>query len=211
MYYITAMTLDTTLTRRQRDILGYLAEHQESHGCAPTVREIMANFGLASPGAVSPHLQALEQKGYITRTSRGSRNILLHRKLLPSKGLPLLGEIAAGPPTMAVENFEGRVSLAEMFGDRGDMFLLKVRGQSMIGAGINDGDLVGVRQTAQVDNGEIAAVYIDGEVTVKRVFVRGDRVVLEPENDAMEAIVISGRTLEDFQVLGKVVGLVRTF
>lgn len=204
------------LTARQRAVLDFIRAETVRRGFPPTIREIGAHFGLNSTGSVRDHLRALERKGHIARRSHLSRGIALRggpsgaRRPAPPRprGIPLVGEIAAGSPQLAIENPEDVLGLTpELFGG-GELFALRVEGESMREAGILDGDIVVVRRQATAENGEVVAALIGEEATVKRFFRRGRRVELRPENPAMEPIRLEPGQAE-VMVLGKVVGVLR--
>lgn len=195
------------LTDRQRKILAYIIQFQEERRCPPTFREIGRHFRIASTNGVSRHLKALEKKGYI-RMARTFRGIEVVEEYRPGEGVPILGRIAAGRPIEAVENFDGSLNVQELFGRPPSVFALRVQGDSMVKAGIRDGDMVVIRAQPRVENGEIGAAVVEGEATVKRIYVEGDRIRLVPENDAYEPREY-GREDAGVRILGRVVGLVR--
>lgn len=209
------------MTDRQREVLDFIRTFGERHGVPPTVREIGERFGFTARAAFD-HLRALERKGMLERRitgKRASRTLILpsHKGArrteptgIPPAGIPVIGRIAAGAPITAVENHEDTLPLRpEWLGTGGqDVFALRVRGESMIGAHIVDGDLVLVRKQETAGSGDIVAAMLDGEATVKRFGREGSAVVLRPEHPTMKPIVIEpGRG--DFRILGKVVGIVR--
>lgn len=188
--------------RRDR-ILAFVRGYAEEHGFAPSIREIGRAVGISSTKAVKYHLDILVNQGLLERTDRQARTI---RTTNQSDALPLVGRIAAGAPLLAVENVESRISLTRFH----DCFLLRVKGESMTGAGIIDGDMVIVRPQATAENGEIVAALIDNEATVKRFQSAIDAIVLKADNPAFEPIVIKpGRA--DFSIIGIVVGLLRDY
>lgn len=203
------------LTDRQRQILEVIADHLRRHGYPPSVREIGAAVGLSSPSSVHSQLAQLERKGYLRREPTKPRAMEVHRdpdtalprRPAPTRNVPLLGEIAAGGPIVAEEQVEAVYSLPRELVGEGDVFLLRVRGDSMVGAGIMDGDLVAVRQQPEVASGEICAALIDGEATVKYLRRRGGEVVLEPANPAYGPIHVDRH--EDVRILGRVVAVLR--
>jgi repressor LexA len=158
---------------------------------------------------VRDHLGALERKGYIRRKAGASRSLTLEAAARPPAGRPLIGTVPAGTPVLAEENFEGYLDLNDYFGRGDGTFLLRVRGESMVGAGIHDGDIVVVRYQKEVESGEIGVAFIDGEATVKRVFPAKDGSCrLQPENPEMEPISIRAGE-EEFAIAGKVIGVIR--
>jgi repressor LexA len=200
------------LTGRQQEIWDFLVEYVDEHGYPPTVREIGEAVGLASPSTVHAHLANLERAGLLRRDPTKPRAVELvgrERRDAPAPGdrLPLLGQIAAGGPLLAEGNVEEHLAVPETL--RGD-FLLRVRGESMINAGILDGDIVVVKRTQDARNGEIVVALAGedesaDEATVKRFFRDGDRVRLQPENDAFEPIHPAHT-----QILGRVTGVFRS-
>ena len=197
------------LTERQRAILEYVARCIRDKGYQPTMREIGDHFGIRSTHGVHRHLDALQRKGYLRREGGRSRAIrLVDHPVVRTSELPIVGRVAAGAPNLALENVEGRVNLDRQWVNGDDCFLLRVKGDSMIGAGILPSDLVIVRPQPMVENGQIAVVLIDGEATVKRFYREKDHIRLEPENPEMEPTIISSQT-EGVSVIGKVIGLYR--
>jgi len=198
------------LTGRQQEIWTFLVEYVDRHGYPPTVREIGEQVGLASPSTVHAHLANLERAGLLRRDPTKPRALeLLGRvqevAVLPK--LPLVGQVAAGSPLLAEENVEDEIAVPETL--RGD-FLLRVKGESMIEAGILDGDLVVVRSAQDARNGEIVVALAGDdesadEATVKTFYRERGRVRLQPENSTMEPIYA-----DHVQVLGKVVGVFRS-
>ena len=199
------------LTGRQQEIWTFLTEYVDRHGYPPTVREIGEAVGLASPSTVHAHLANLERAGLLRRDPTKPRALELNRAggasvaTLPK--LPLVGQIAAGGPLLAEQNIEDEIAVPESL--RGD-FLLRVRGDSMIEAGILDGDLVVVRRTQDARNGEIVVALAGDdesadEATVKTFYREKGRIRLQPENSALEPLYP-----EHVQVLGKVTGVFRS-
>jgi repressor LexA len=202
------------LTGRQQEIWDFLVDYVDRHGYPPTVREIGEQVGLASPSTVHAHLANLERAGYLKRDPAKPRALELtgHRqhsgKAAP--GLPLLGQIAAGDPLLAEQNVEDYVALPEQLIRGGADFLLRVKGDSMIDAGILDGDVVAVKRQETATNGDIVVALAGDdestdEATVKRYFREDGRVRLQPENSALEPIYA-----QHVQILGKVVGVFRS-
>ncbi len=193
------------LTEKQRAVYEFIRQKIRSRGYGPTVRELAAHFGIASPNGVVCHLKALEKKGLIVREGHKSRAISLSGSLDRSRGLPLVGQIAAGVLHEAIEQRE-RVDFANLFDpDDPDLFVLQVRGDSMIEDQIADGDYVIVRRQRTAQKGQIVVAITDeGEATLKRWFPEKNRIRLEPANSAMKPIYV-----QDARVLGVVVGVVR--
>ncbi len=203
------------LTDRQRQIYDFLVSHLEGRGFPPTVREICSAFGIKSTKGVTDHLTALQKKGYIRKHPEASRGIeILKRK--PANGdaveIPVLGRIAAGEPSLAIENPEGHLTVDRSLVPSGKCFALRVNGDSMIGAHILDGDYVVVRVQGQADNGQIVAVQVnEDEATVKRLHRTEDEIVLRPENPALEPMVYRGSEREGVRVIGLVTAVIRRF
>ena len=203
------------LTGRQREIVDYLSEYVRERGYPPTVREIGEAVGLASPSTVHAHLANLERAGLLRRDPTKPRALELvgreraareESKLL---SLPLVGDIAAGGPLLAEDNIEDYLEVPELLAAGGADFLLRVKGESMVQAGILDGDYVVVRKQQDARNGDIVVALAGedesaDEATVKRFFREDGRVRLQPENDALEPIYA-----QHVQVLGKVIGVFR--
>jgi repressor LexA len=204
--------MEPRLTRRQQEVLTFMRTFSQRHGVPPTVREIGERFGV-TPRAAFDHLRALERKGYLRRratTGRTSRALTLADRPTAVQEIPILGRIAAGMPLQSEENHEGTLPVAPAwFGGKADeIFSLRVRGESMIGAHIVDGDVVVVRRQEHAQAGDIVVALVDGEATVKRFTQDGPIVVLRPEHPTMPPIVVRPGA-QEFRVLGKVVGLVR--
>jgi repressor LexA len=192
------------LTPRQQEILDFIRNTVEVLGAPPTRAEIATAFGFASPNAAEDHLKALAKKGAINLEPGSARGIRLVEQL----GLPLIGSVAAGSPILAVENVQGRYALdAGMFSPKAD-FLLKVRGLSMIDAGIFDGDLIAVHKTNQARDGQIVVARLDEEVTVKRFERSSNQIRLIAENPDFEPIIVNPGEVE-FAIEGIAVGLIR--
>jgi repressor LexA len=200
-----------SLTEQQQRILNYVIERQQENGSSPTVREITSHFGYKSPNNVQQHLQLIEQKGYIERLPGKSRGIVVRDAAQYEEkstiNVPLLGTIAAGTPLTAVENVDGRVAVDRDLFREDSLFALRVKGDSMQDMGILSGDLAIVQSRPTVENGEVAAVIIDGEATLKRVYRKADQIVLHAENKEFDDIVVTSD--QDVQIAGKMVGVVR--
>jgi repressor LexA len=195
------------ITARQQRILDFISETVRDRGYPPTVREIGEAVGLTSSSSVHAQLANLERKGLLHRDPTKPRAIGLADRI-EGVTVPLVGRIAAGTPVLATEHVEDHVVVPMGFAGEADHFALRVSGDSMIGAGIFDGDIVIVRHEAPVKSGEIAVVLIGEEATVKRIFPRRDKVLLLPENDDYEPIEIRPSDPET-RVAGKVVGVFR--
>lgn len=199
------------LTRRQQQVLDYVRDEVNRRGFPPSVREIGEAVGLSSSSTVHSHLTALENKGYIRRDPSKPRalELLDYRDTAAAvdygrvRSVPLVGEVAAGTPLLAEENIEETVPLPEdMAGE--SSFILRIKGESMIEAGILDGDYVVVRQQNTATDGDIVVALLGDEATVKTFYRESDRIRLQPENSTLEPIYS-----RDVQILGKVVSLFR--
>lgn len=202
---------ETDLTDRQYSILKFICRTIDEMVRPPTVREIGREFSIGSTKGVVDHLSALERKGWITREPGQARAIKPVRErtegLFGNDGLPLVGSVVAGGPTLATENLEGMLKLEDLFPNRDDLFALRVQGDSMSGAGIFKGDIVIVRQQSRADVGNVVVAIIEDEKgTVKKLSKVGDRIHLEPANPDYETIVKDPR---DVEIRGKVVGVIR--
>ncbi len=197
--------MSKNLTKRQAAVLSFIKEFARDKGYPPTIPEIQKEFGIRSPNGVNNHLKALIRKGRIKRDSSRARALEI---IGWHDGLPIVGSIAAGTPILAEENLEGYFNLNDMYGDSDDVFILRVKGESMIKAGIFDGDYVVVRMQQTVEPGEIGVAIIEDTATVKRIYCDGNIVKLVPENDTMQPITVT-RTDPSFSIGGKVIGIVR--
>jgi len=202
------------LTDKQDRILKFILEYVNDKGYPPSIREIGNAFGISSLRGVTVHLDALERKGYIKRasTSRSITVIGQTGATAPSRNvafLPVLGKIAAGVPILANENVEYHVPVPqELVHTSPGAFVLEVKGDSMIGEHIMPKDLVVIKPQQAADNGDLVAVLIDDEATVKRIKFEGSRVRLMPANPAYDPIEVNR---EDSRVIGKVIGLMRNY
>ena len=193
------------LTARQEDILSFIKDFAIDKGYPPTIPEIQEEFNIKSPNGANNHLKALIRKGYISRDSSRARALNI---VGLNDGIPILGNVAAGAPILAEENLAGYFKMQDIYRSSDDVFMLKVKGESMIKAGIYDGDFVIVRMQQTVDAGEIGVAIIDGEATVKRIYCDGNIVELVPENDTMKPITVT-RADPSFSIGGKVIGVIR--
>ena len=205
----------TGLTPRQKEVLEYLDENLREKGYPPSVREIAAALGLTSPATVHNHLNTLEDKGYIKRDPSKPRAMEVNYESAsgevserrPVKHIPLIGTVAAGTGVLADQNIEESYPLPQDFTGDGALFMLKVRGDSMIDAAICDGDFVVVRQQNVANNGDIVVAAInEDEATVKTFIQKGSQVILRPHNETMEDIV---QEAKDVEIYGKVVTVLR--
>jgi len=199
-----------SLTARQKAIYDFLLKTIREKGFAPSIPEIGKQFKIASTNGVSDHLKALEKKGYIRRVGKRAIevvNALGKTVLTATRDVPVLGKVPAGKPLLSEENIEGILSIPDDMGS-GKLFALQVKGDSMIGAGILDGDKVIVKQQGTAENGEIVCAMINGEATLKRFFKKDGVITLKAENDKYAPITVSEG---EFRIAGRVVGLLRKF
>lgn len=202
------------LNPREAEILRVIIENVKQKGYPPSVREIGEIVGLSSSSTVHSYLKKLEQKGYLRRDPSKPRAIeIINTDSFTEQpedqyeeviNIPLLGEVAAGVPLLAVENYGEKVTLPRSFTGYGEFFMLTVRGNSMIEAGILPGDLVLVRRQESANNGEIVVALLEDEATVKRFFKEKNGIRLQPENSLLSPIFV-----REVKILGKVVGLMR--
>lgn len=206
------------LTDRQQEILTFIQQYLELNGYPPTLREIGKKFDISSTFGVKRHLDALVKKGYLNIESHQSRALSIvdsisnkiekfSEKIFE---IPIVGRVAAGYPIFAEENIEGNLVIDPSFVDnKSNCFALKVRGDSMLNAGIFEGDTVIVNPQTNIQNGEIIVALIGDEATLKRFEQKNDKIHLIPENDNYQTIILNKR--EDFSIVGKVVGVFRQY
>ena len=196
----------------QARILAYIEQEIRTRGYAPSVREIGEAVGLKSTSTVHGHLTRMEKKGLLRRDAMKPRAIGLSSAFSPFdenaslREIPVVGRVAAGTPILAEENIEETMTLPEEMVGSGELFILRVRGESMIQAGIMNDDYIVVHRQMNANNGEIVVAMIDDEATVKRFYKENGHIRPQPENDAMEPIIVPEVT-----ILGKVVSLIRKF
>jgi repressor LexA len=200
------------LTERQREVLSFISAYTKSHTYPPTIREIADHFSISVKGAYD-HLNALKKKGYLRLSDKRSRTIeVVH----PMEGqedaeqliqIPILGTVAAGKPILAEENWEGTITIPpSMVKKQGTYFALNVRGDSMIEAGIMDGDLAIIEKRETAHNGEIVVAVVDDAVTLKRFYKESNRIRLQPENAAYSPIYC-----QDVRLLGRLSCIIRSY
>ena len=197
-----------SLTPRQKAVLDHLVNCHRQGGVLPTVREVAAHFGFASVNAAADHLAALERKGYMVRRPGAARALELAPEFLePERGLPILGQVSAGAPLLAVEHLDGYLEMDTLYGPGGH-YALRIRGDSMVDAGLWDGDYAIVREQPRVENGEIGVAVVDGEATVKRFrWLAGGGLELVPANPDYAVRRVDPSC--EFLCGGKVVGMHR--
>ncbi|MGN0251546.1 MAG: transcriptional repressor LexA [Oliverpabstia sp.] len=198
------------ITKKQQEILDYIKNEIVNRGFPPAVREICEAVNLKSTSSVHSHLETLEKNGYIRRDPTKPRAIeivddnfnLVRREVV---NVPVIGRVAAGEPLLAIENIENYFPIPAEFMPNAQTFILNVQGESMINAGILNGDNVIVEQCSTADNGDMVVALIDDSATVKTFYKEDGHIRLQPENDYMDPIIVEG----DLQILGKVIGVFR--
>jgi repressor LexA len=209
------------LTVQQKKIYSFLLAHQTATGSLPTIREIADHFGFKSFNNARQHLRLIEQKGYIRLIPNKARGIEIvnkigrqesenshHDKILEFK-IPLVGSIAAGKPITAIENIENHIVLDKELFKGNNLFALRIKGDSMVDIGVMPNDLAVIRQQQNASNGEVVAVIIDGEATLKRYIKRDEFIILHAENKKYEDMFVTPD--RDFNILGKLVGVIRKY
>ena len=194
------------LTPRQQQVLEFIRESMRANGYPPTVREICTALDLSSPSTVHAHLANLERLGLIRRDPTKPRALDVVQDLRPRRPLPLVGRVAAGQPILAEENIEELIDVPAFLRRDDDDFVLRVRGDSMIGAGIFNDDFIVVHQQHEVQNGEIVVALVGDEATTKRFYREGRTVRLQPANDNHEPIIVNA---DEVELVGRVVGVLR--
>ena len=197
------------ITKKQTEILEYIKSQILNKGYPPSVRDICTAVNLKSTSSVHAHLETLEKNGYIRRDPTKPRAIeiiddnfnLTRREVV---NVPLIGQVAAGQPLLAVENITGYFPIPAEFIPKEEVFMLNVKGESMVNAGIYDGDQIIVKQQSTASNGDLVVALVDDSATVKRFYKENGHIRLQPENDFMEPIIV-----DSCEVIGKVIGLIR--
>jgi len=203
------------LTKQQQAVYDFIRSYIETNSIPPTVREIGAAVGLSSTSTVHTHIKALKEKGLLTNGGSAHRNISLANPTLKGMhNVPRIGTVAAGQPILAFDDmsmYETMLLPSSLLhgAEQGEVFILDVKGDSMIEAGINNGDMIVVHRGIQADNGDIVVARVLGDTaTVKRLYKEKDRIKLQPENSKMEPIYAS---YEDVEIIGKVISLIRKY
>lgn len=197
------------LTRREKEVYDYICRTIEENGYSPSVRDIRDSLGIKSTSTVHAYINHLEEKGYIHKEDGKSRTLTVGDELVPKSKtrVPILGQVAAGLPILAEQNIEGYIECTPSEkGMTGELFALRVKGESMIEAGIMNGDYVIVCRTSYVENGDIAVVLVEDEATVKTFYRENGHYRLQPENKTMKPIIA-----KELYVLGKVIADVRYY
>lgn len=193
------------IDQKLEKVLHFIKRYQSENGFPPSVREILNALSIKSTATVHYYLEKLEERGSISRNANKNRAIIL-ADALEYVSVPLVGTVTAGTPILAVENLDGYYPLPPDLADEDDSFLLRVKGDSMIEAGILDGDKIICKKAQTAQNGEIVVALIDDSATVKRFFKKNGKIILHPENQTLTDIV-----LDDVIILGKVTGLIRKY
>lgn len=186
---------------KSEQIFDFMQKYIAENGYSPTVREICAACNIKSTATAFTYINQLAGRGVIKKTDNRNRAVSLNQKVV---NVPLIGTVAAGQPIFATENYEGIYSIPNNFFTGDELFMLNVKGDSMINIGMFDGDKIVVKKQETADNGDIVVALVDDSATVKRFFKRDGKVILHPENDDMQDFIF-----KDVQILGKVVGLMR--
>ncbi len=200
------------LSPTQERVLAFLKKYLGEKGFPPTLREIASHFGLKGPRAPQKTLTILERKGYVRKIPGGSRAVEILSPLpihsAQILSIPIIGTVQAGKPVLAVENIEGYIHFDRNLVSSGDVFLLRIQGDSMIDAHIQDGDFALVKPQPNAENGEIVVALVEDEATIKRIFQKRDLIRLEPANSKMEPIIVK-KDEKKVAIVGKVVGIFR--
>jgi len=198
------------LTVRQQQVLKIITTYMERNGTPPSQREIAAELGVNGTAGIMKHLKALEKKGFLNRREGSSRGIVLPPPTSQATSLPIVRVVRAGLPQPPVEDIEGFFSIDQSQTKSGGTFFLRVKGDSMIDAHIQEGDLALVRPQSTAQNGDIVVALVNGEATLKRFYKEKRNIRLQPENSAMEPIIVRPGK-DDVSIIGKVTGLYRKF
>lgn len=201
-----------SITDRQKQILECIVDYQSREGFPPSVRELCQKLDLASPGSLLKHLRALENNGFLIRSPGKKRAWKIAGYASPSSSIPLVGRIAAGSPILAEQTNEENLPIDPMFFGSSDAFALRVKGDSMIEAHIQDGDLAIIRPQPTAENGEIVAVIVEGmetEATLKIMRKTGDQLELHPANSGYVPLIFKGSDRSSVKIVGKLIGIIR--
>jgi len=202
---------NSVLSHQEKKIITFIKQYLNDNGYPPTIREICQGVGLSSPSTVHHHLKNLESKGYLQRNPTKPRALELVAEKTPDEllSIPLLGNVAAGYPTLAIENAEEEMQIPKSLFPEKELFALRIKGDSMIEEGILPGDVIIVKKQEVAENGDIVVAYLEGEVTVKKFWKDSMYGVIKliPANSKYEPIIINRET----KILGKVIGLLRRY
>ena len=196
-------------TNQTEKVLEFIENFMEKNSYPPSVREMCAGLNISSTATIVYHLRKLESQGKLVRSKQKNRamDVVGKEKNIQTKQIPVVGKVAAGTPILATENIEDTINVNDnLFGDQDELFILNVSGESMINAGILNGDKIVVHKQANAENGQIVVAMIDDEATVKRFYKENGKIRLQPENDFMQPIIVENAT-----ILGIVVGLIRNY
>jgi len=199
------------LTARQQQVLDLISDHIERHGFPPSHRELMVSLGVKSPLGILKHLRTLERKGHLVSRPGSSRGISLAKRPPRPAMLPIVGHVRAGRPEEALEDVLGYCATDPAWTRGADCFYLRVSGDSMIEAGIRDGDLALVRSQSTAENGEIVVALIEGQATLKRFYREEGRIRLQPANAALQPILVEGGRMTGVSIVGKLLKTVRDY
>ena len=207
------------ITERQQRVLTFIEEYFEKEGLPPTVREVADGLGFKSVNGVREHLRLIEKKGFVELRKGVARGIFLVKKPqqssasivpeAPSTSLPIIGKVSAGTPIVCEENIEGSIYVDQDLFHGNNQFIFRVDGESMLEAGIFDSDFVIIERQQVARDGEIVVVQLNGEITLKTFFKKEDHIVLHPENQFYSDIIV--QPFDSFQIVGKMVGLIRKY
>jgi repressor LexA len=198
------------LTPRQQKILDFIKKHILNFNYPPTIMEIAQHFNISSPRGVTRHLEALEKKGFIRKRSGLSRGIEIRKKEFSPgvTSIPIVGRVQAGSPRLAIEDIQDYLTLDSKLVKGKDVFLLRVKGDSMIEEQIRDGDYALVHPQPVAENGDIVVAILEDDATIKKIRYKNDRIELHPANVAFKPIIIQDST-KKFAIIGKVTGIIR--
>lgn len=194
------------LNEKLNAVYNFTVNYLDTYGYPPSVREICAELNIKSTATAYSYIERLKDKGLLNKDPQKKRAISVSGGAQKFKSVPIIGVIAAGQPIFAVENLEGYVPLPDNFGGNDEKFALRVKGESMINAGIYDKDIIIVSRQNTAENGDIVAALVEDEATVKRFYKKNGKIILHPENDLMQDMVF-----DEVTILGKVKGLLRKF
>ena len=194
------------IDKKLEELYKYIEEYISANGFSPTVRDICSDLQIKSTATAHYYLNKLSKQGLLNKADDKKRAISIAKKSVQTISVPLVGTVTAGSPILAVENLEGYYPLPYDYKSDSDLFMLRVRGESMIDAGILNGDKIIVKKQETAENGDIVVALIDDEATVKRFYKKDGKLILHPENETMNDIIV-----DDANILGVVVGLMRKF
>ncbi len=194
------------IEQKLKVLYDYIQEYIQNNGYSPTIRDICKDMQIKSTATAHYYLNKLSEQGLLNKADDKKRAISINKKTMPTISVPLIGTVTAGTPILAVENLEGFYPLPYDYKTDNELFMLKVRGESMINAGILNGDKIIVKKQETAENGDIVVALFEDEATVKRFYKRDGKLIFHPENDTMSDIIV-----DNANILGVVVGLMRKF